>query len=80
MMDQVWADAPLWVVWGLQFVAIELPALMNAKRGDTLSEVIRYVFGFTTRAGDVQSTGMKWRRGSFWAVSAWFIAHIAFGI
>lgn len=80
MMEQVWADAPLWVVWVLQFFAIEFPALMNAKRGDTLSEVIRYVFGFSTRAGDLQSTGMKWRRGGFWAFSAWFVAHIAFGL
>lgn len=73
---------PEWLVWILQFVVIELPALYNAKRGDTWSEVLRYVFGFSQRAanGDIkqmQSTGMKLRRGSFYALSAWFVYHIA---
>ena len=77
MFEQLLEDAPLWVVWIAQFVAIELPALYNAKKGDTLSEVFRYVFGFSTRAGDVQSSGMKARRLSFYAMSGWFIGHIS---
>jgi hypothetical protein len=76
MIEQIWSDAPMFVVWILLFFAIEAPALLNAKRGDTLSEMLRYVFGFTTRAGDVQSTGMKVRRLSFYAASAWFVLHI----
>lgn len=79
MIDQVLSDGPLWVVWIIQFFAIEFKALFNRKDGDTLSEVIRYIFGFSKRAGDLQSAGMRWRRGGFWAFSAWFIAHIAFG-
>lgn len=77
MIEQIWNDGPLWVVWILQFVAIELPALFSAKRGDTLSEVLRYIFGFTTRVGDIQSRGMKARRASFYVSSAWFIGHIS---
>ena len=76
MFETLWNDAPMWVVWLAQFFAIELPALYNAKRGDTLSEVIRYIFGFSTRFAGNQSLGMKARRGSFYAVSAWFVLHI----
>lgn len=76
MLEQVLQDGPLWVVWGLAFVAIELPALFNKKPGDTLSEVIRFIFGFSKRAGDIQSNGMRLRRGSFYALSAWFVLHI----
>lgn len=76
IISQVWQDGPLWVVWLLQFVAIEAPALFNKKRGDTLSEVIRYAFGFSKRAGDLQSNGMRARRGAFYAFSFWFLDHI----
>lgn len=76
-MEQVWSDAPLWVVWALQFLAIELPALFNKKDGDTLTEVVRYIFGFSKRAGDVQSNGMRLRRVSFYALTAVFVAHIS---
>lgn len=67
----------LWVVWGLQFVAIELPAFFNYKRGDTLSEVLRYIFGFSKRAGELQSNGMRLRRISFYALSVLLFLHIA---
>lgn len=77
MIEQIWADAPLWVVWILQFYAIEFKALFNKKDGDTLSEVLRYIFGFSKRAGDIQSNGMRLRRLSFYGVSAVFVAHIA---
>lgn len=76
MIEQIWSDGPMWVVWVLMFFAIEVPALFNKKKGDTLSEVIRYAFGFSKRAGDVQSNGMRMRRLSFYAVSAWFVLHI----
>ncbi|HNP65788.1 MAG TPA: hypothetical protein PKH39_17785 [Woeseiaceae bacterium] len=77
MIDQILSDGPLWVVWIAQFIAIEVPALFNKKDGDTWSEVLRYIFGFSKRAGDIQSHGMRARRVSFYAVSAWFIAHIS---
>ena len=76
MIEQVLQDGPLWVVWLAQFLAIEAKALFNKKPGDTLSEVIRYIFGFSKRSGDLQSTGMKVRRASFYAFSAWFVLHI----
>lgn len=75
-MEQILSDGPLWVVWILAFFAIELPALANKKDGDTWTEVLRYIFGFSKRAGDVQSNGMRLRRVSFYALSAWFVAHI----
>ena len=65
----------LWIVWALQFVAIELPAIFNKKPGDTLTEVIRYIFGFSKRAGELQSTGMRLRRVSFYALSVWLFFH-----
>ena len=69
-------DPFLWLVWIAAFFAIEIPALFNKKDGDTLSEVIRYWFGFSKRAGDIQSWGMRGRRVSFYLISAWFVAHI----
>ncbi len=75
MIEQLLNDAPLWMAWLASFVAIEVPALFNKKRGDTLSEVVRYIFGFSKRAGDQQSTGMKWRRGSFYALTAALVWH-----
>ncbi len=68
-----------WALWFVMFMAIEIPALLNKKRGDTLTEVIRYWFGFSKRAGDKQSWGMRARRGSFYAFSIWFFGHIAYG-
>ena len=76
MFEQIMSDGPLWVLWILQFFAIEVPALFNKKKGDTWSEVLRYIFGFSKRAGDVQSNGMRLRRLSFYGLSALFVAHI----
>lgn len=76
MIEEIWADAPWWVVWITQFFAIEFKALFNKKDGDTWSEVLRYVFGFSKRAGDIQSNGMRARRVSFYILSAAFVAHI----
>ena len=75
MIEQLWNDAPLWIAWIVAFFAIELPALFNKKEGDTLSEVIRYIFGFSKRAGDLQSTGMKWRRASFYVLTGALVWH-----
>ena len=75
MLEQVWQDGAPWVVWIALFLSIELPALFNKKDGDTLSEVVRYIFGFSKRAGDLQSTGMKARRLSFYAFSAVLFTH-----
>lgn len=79
MIDYFLDEGLLWLIWLVQFFAIEFKALFNKKPGDTLSEVIRYVFGFSKRAGDLQSSGMKWRRASFYAFSAWLFGHLAFG-
>lgn len=76
---QIVQDGPMWIVWGLSFFAIEMPAVFNKQKGDTLSEVIRFIFGFSKRS-QVQGTAMKWRRGSFYALSLWFFAHITYGL
>jgi hypothetical protein len=68
-------EYPLWIAWLLMFVAIEVPAIFDKKRGNTLTSIVRYHFGFTTRAGDKQSTGMKLRRLSFYAMSVALFLH-----
>jgi len=68
-------DFGLWGVWILMFFAIEIPALLNKKDGDTWTEVVRYIFGFSKRAGDVQSNGMRMRRVSFYALSVLLFSH-----
>ncbi len=78
-LTQIMQDGPLWLVWIGLFFTIEASALFNKKKGDTLSEVLRFALGFSKRS-QVQGTAMKWRRGSFYAFCAWFVAHIAFGL
>ena len=68
-------EYPLWIAWLLMFVAIEVPALLNKKRGDTWTSVVRYIFGFSKRAGDVQSNGMRLRRISFYVLSVVLFLH-----
>ncbi len=77
MIEQLIQDGPLWVVWVLQFLVIEVRALFNKKPGDTWSEVLRFIFGFSKRAGALQSNGMRARRGSFYVLSGWFVGHIS---
>jgi len=76
-MKELWSNAPLFIILIVQFFAIEFYALFNKKRGDSWSEVLRYIFGFSKRAGDIQSTGMKVRRLSFYGLAAWFVLHIS---
>lgn len=75
MLEHIWENSPLWIAWFLAFVAIELPAIFNKKPGDTLSSVIRYIFGFSKRAGDLQSNGMRLRRASFYVLTVALVLH-----
>lgn len=78
MMDAIGTDYTGWAILVVWFLSLEFRALFNKERGDTWSEVLRYIFGFSKRQKD---TG--WRRyvrqGSFWVLAAWFTTHIAFG-
>jgi hypothetical protein len=65
----------IWAGWLVvvvgSFFALEVPALRNARKGDTLSEQIRMWF----------HTGNPYGRGVWLVTSgvffAWFVAHIA---
>ena len=78
MADLIGTDSILWIAFAAQFFAIEFKALFNKEKGDTWSEVLRYIFGFSKRQTD-QGWSMRARRGSFWAMAIWFTGHIAFG-
>lgn len=68
-----------WILVIALFFGLEFKALFNKERGDTWSEVLRYVFAFSKRS-DAQGW-RKWiRRGSFFGLAIWFTAHIGFGI
>lgn len=61
----------LWIVWILGFFAIEVPAILNDKREDTLSEHFRRWFSTKSHRGR-----------SVWIIVsgvffAWFVVHIA---
>lgn len=77
--DLFGTSTPMWLLLIAQFFAVEFKALFNKKRGDTWSEVVRFVFGFSKRS-QAQGWGMRARRGSFYAITAWWFAHIAFGV
>jgi hypothetical protein len=61
----------LWIAWAAAFAVIEGVAVTNDRRGDTLSEHLRYWFRVDTHLG----------RTVWLVVSgvflAWFVAHIA---
>lgn len=62
----------LWIAWGLGFFAIEIPALRNDVKGDTLSEHLRRWFRVDTHLGRT-----AWLVTSALFFVAWFIPHIA---
>jgi len=62
----------LWVAWVLGFFAIEIPALRNDIKGDTLSEHLRRWFRVDTHLGRT-----VWLVASALFFVAWFIPHIA---
>ena len=78
MIDLIGTDEWGWVAIVVAFFAIEFKALFNKERGDTWSEVLRYIFGFSKRS-QAQGWGMRARRGSFWLLAIWFTGHIGFG-
>jgi len=78
ILEQMGTQEIGWVLIVAQFFAVEFKALFNKTKGDTWSEVVRFIFGFSKRQ-QAQGWGMRARRGSFWALAAWFTGHIAFG-
>jgi hypothetical protein len=60
----------LWLAWGLLFAVIEAVAVVNDKRGDTLSEHLRMWFRTDTKHG---RTAWLVVSGGF---AAWFVVHI----
>lgn len=63
-----------WLVWGLAFAAIELPAVFNKTKGDTLSEHIWKWFAVKDKP-----TGYLWRRFSLVVALGLLVPHL-FGL
>lgn len=63
-----------WIVWFIMFFAIELPAILNKQKGDTLSEHIWMWFAIKDKP-----KGWRIRRFSLLSVLIWFVAHIITG-
>lgn len=63
-----------WLLWILAFFVIEVPAILNKRLGDTLSEHVWRWFSVKSR-----STGWKIRRFSLLALLAWLSAHFLTG-
>lgn len=61
----------LWIVWLVQFGAIEGAALIDKHPGDTLSEHVWDVFTIRDKP-----TGWIWRRGSLLLFLGWLVAHL----
>jgi hypothetical protein len=78
-MDLIGTDEVGWLLLAGWFFTLEFQTLFNKKRGDTWSEVLRYVFGFSRRQTDT-GWSLYARRGIFFALAGWFTAHIAFGV
>ena len=41
----------LWIGWGLLFAVVETVAIVNKRKGDTLSENLRALFHTSTKTG-----------------------------
>ena len=63
-----------WVLWILQFAAIEGAALFNKRDGDTLSEHVWRWFSIKEKGA-----GWRLRRFSLLAFLAWLVAHFLTG-
>lgn len=64
-------SAVLWAAWVAAFFALEIPAVLNAKKGDTLSEQFRLWFRVRYVLGRVVFLV------AFYAFAVWFGPHIA---
>jgi len=74
-----WGWSVLWLIWIAQFFAIEIPALVNKDRGDTLSEHVWKWFAISGDAGKSKSGGYRARRFTLIAFLAWLVAHFVTG-
>jgi len=66
------------LAWGLLVgiaLTVEVRALKNTKRGDTWSEVLRYIFGFSKRS-PLRGWANTLARTLFYMLAAWFTYHI----
>lgn len=79
LVNAIGTDWIIWPILLLQFLVVEFKAIFNKQSGDTLSEVTRYIFGFSKRSAG-QNWWMRGRRISFWLLLGWFGAHIGFGL
>lgn len=71
-----------WIAWGLMFAVIEGMALVNSRRGDTLSEHAWAWLGYATtgRAALRQPSGWtRLRRFLLLAGLTWLVVHLLTG-
>ena len=59
-----------WLLWGGMFVALEGAALLNKKKGDTLTDHVRK-WGSVTE----KSRGWRWRRITLLSFTIWLTVH-----
>ena len=69
------ADWLQWLLYLLLGVGLEGRALLNSNKGDTLSEVLRYILGFSKRVDPEKSCVVLCRTG-FYGSLIWFAGHI----
>lgn len=60
-----------WLLWGAMFFVIEIPAILDKRSGDTLSEHLRKWFSTKDK-----SWGWVARRGVLALFFVWFIIHL----
>jgi hypothetical protein len=63
-----------WIVWIVLFFAIELPAVFNRCKGDTLSEHVWHWCAVREK-----SRGYRLRRTALLVLLAWLVAHFLTG-
>jgi hypothetical protein len=64
----------LWIFWIAMFFAIEVPAILNKRRGDTLSEHVWRWFAVTDKPA-----GWQLRRFILLTFLAWLTVHFLTG-
>ena len=73
-----WVFTGLWILWGVWFLAVEVPAIVRKERGDTLSE---HVWSwFCLRSSKKGMSGWCYlRRFLFYAFWVWLSVHFLSG-
>lgn len=68
-----------WIAWGAYFLGVEGAALLNSRKGDTLSEHVWAFLGYKDRQVGQPTGSQRIRRYLMLGFLAWLVVHLMTG-